>query len=181
MSSRMDDNKSASMSLFFAAIHVPRRPIRIRVGSNRRGIHRHAISWSVRGYIAATPDDDRMHKMLVQVRCVLDHAVLKRAANRDVVEEREMLHIFTQANASRVRADRDAELGGHKQNRQDFVDTADTAGIDLADGNGIGLKKLLEDDAILYVLARGNANWRDCTRNRCMSKNIIRAGGFFNP
>ncbi len=57
--------------------------------------------------------------MLVQVRCVLDHAVLQRAANRDVVEEREMLHIFTQANASRVRADRDAELGGHKENRQD--------------------------------------------------------------
>src|SRR3989442_359222 len=181
MSSRMDDNKSASMSLFFAAIHVQRRPIRIRVGSNRRGIHRHAISWSVRGYIAATPDDDRMHKMLVQVGCVLDHAVLQRAAYRDVVEEREMLHIFTQANASRVRADRDAELGGQKENRQDFVYPADAAGIDLADGNGVGLKKLLEDNAILHMFTGGNTDRRDRTCNRGMSKNIIRAGGLFNP
>src|SRR5713101_541969 len=124
----------------------PRRPGGIGVGGNRRGIHRHAIPRSVRGHIAATTDDDRMHKMLVQVGGVLEHAAFQRAANRDVVEEREMLHIFTQANASCVRADRDAELGGHKENRQDFVYPADAAGIDLADTDSVGLKELLEDD-----------------------------------
>src|SRR5258708_17234390 len=119
--------------------------------------------------------------MLVQVGCVLDHAVLQRAANRDVVEEREMLHIFTQANASRVRADRDAELGGHKENRQDFVYPADAAGIDLADANGVDLKKLLEYDAILHMLTGGTTNRRDHIRYRCISKNNILTGRFFTP
>src|SRR5258706_8547277 len=92
-----------------------------------------------------------------------------------------MLHIFAQANASRVRADRDAELGGHKENRQDFVYPADAAGINLADGNGVGLKKLLEDDTILHMLTGGNTNPRDHTRNHGMSNNIRRAGELFNP
>src|SRR5450755_3525491 len=92
-----------------------------------------------------------------------------------------MLYIFTQANASRVWADWDAELGGHKEDRQDFVYPADTAGVDLADGNGVGLKKLLEDDAILHMLTGGNTYRRDYTRNGGMPENIIGAGGFFNP
>src|SRR5436309_15266481 len=31
------------------------------------------------------------------------------------------------------------------------------------------------------MLTGGNANRRDCTRDRGMSKNIVRAGGLFNP
>src|SRR5437899_12718346 len=103
-------------------------------------MHRHTVPWRVRGHVAPTFNDDRVHKMLVQVGGVLDHAVLQRTANRDVVEEREMLHIFTQANTARVWADRDAELGGHEKNRQDLVYPADATSIDLADTDGVGLK-----------------------------------------
>ena len=92
-----------------------------------------------------------------------------------------MLHIFTQANASRVWADRNAEFGSHKENRQNLIYPADATGIDLADPKGIGLKKLLEDDAILHMLTGGNTYRCDRTINRGMSKNIVRAGGFFNP
>src|SRR5712691_2034941 len=92
-----------------------------------------------------------------------------------------MLHIFTKANAAGVRTDRDAEFGSHEENGQDFVYPADTAGVDLADADGVGLKELLEDDAILHVLTRGNSDRRYCSRDLCMSKNIVRAGGLFDP
>src|SRR6266581_1285745 len=107
--------------------------------------------------------------------------MLQRAANSNVVEKREMLHIFAQANPSRMWADRNTEFGSHKENCQNLVYPANAAGIDLANTDGVGLKKLLEDDAILYMLTGGNSNWRNCSCNRGMSKNIIRAGGFFNP
>src|SRR5712691_2475786 len=77
--------------------------------------------------------------------------------------------------------DRNAEFGGHKQNRQNLVHPADAAGINLADADGIGLKELLEDDAILHMLTGGNPDRRDGPRNGGMSQNIIRAGGLLNP
>src|SRR5947209_19228568 len=92
-----------------------------------------------------------------------------------------MLDIFTETNAARVWTDRDAEFGGHEENRQVLVYSADAAGIDLADADGVGLKELLEDDAILHMFAGGNTNRRDCTRNHGVAKNVIRAGGLFNP
>src|SRR5579859_5893352 len=73
----------------------PLRPLWIGIGSHRRGIHRYTVARSVRGYIAAIFDDGRMHKMFVQMGSVLDHTVLQRAANSDVVEDRKVLHVFT--------------------------------------------------------------------------------------
>src|ERR1700694_2364554 len=55
----------------------PRRSIRIGIGNHRRGMHRYAIAWSVRGHIAAILDNDWMHKMLVQVGGILNHAVFQ--------------------------------------------------------------------------------------------------------
>src|SRR5579875_2717581 len=159
----------------------PRRAIGIGIAGNRRGVHSHAIPWSFGWHITAVLDDNRMHKMLVQVRCVLDHAIFQRAAYRDVVEEREMLHILAQADASRVRADRNTRAGSHQEDSQDFIDSADATGVNLANSNGIGLKELLEDDTVLHVLAGGNMDRRDCAGNCSVPKNIVRAGGFFNP
>jgi len=72
-----------------------------------------------------------------------------------------MLHVLAKTNPTCMRADRDTELCGHQQNRQDFVYSADAAGIDLADTDGTGLKELLEDDTILHVLTGSNTDWRD--------------------
>src|SRR2546421_13127728 len=92
-----------------------------------------------------------------------------------------MLHIFAKTNTARVRTDRDAKFGSHEENGQDLVYPADAAGIDLADADGVGLKQLLEDDSILHVLAGGDSDRRYCSRDRGMSKNIVRAGGLFDP
>src|SRR5262249_55835447 len=54
----------------------PSRPIGIRVGSNRGGVHCHTIPRYVRGNVAPPFDDGGMYKMLVQVRCVFNHTVL---------------------------------------------------------------------------------------------------------
>src|SRR5579871_513652 len=122
-----------------------------------------------------------MHKMLVQVGGILDHAALQRATDGDVVEDRKVLYVFTQSNAPRVRADRNAESGRHQQNRQNFVDSTNATGIDLANRDGVGLKELFEHYTILNMLAGGNAYGCNGARNGRMSKYIIRAGGFFNP
>src|SRR5579884_743796 len=80
-----------------------------------------------------------------------------------------------------MRADRDTELGRHQQNRQDFVYSADAAGIDLADADGVCLKELLEDDTILHMLSGGNTNWRNGSCNGSMTKNIIWTGRLLDP
>src|SRR5689334_2970826 len=80
-----------------------------------------------------------------------------------------------------MRADWDAELCSHQENCQDFVNSSDAAGIDLADADGVGLKELLEDDAVLHMLASGNTDWCNCSCNGSMTKNIIWTGGHFNP
>lgn len=53
----------------------------------------------------------------------------------------------------RATHDWDAKLGSHQENSQDLVHTSKTAGVDLADVDGVGLKKLLEDHAIVGVLS----------------------------
>src|SRR5579884_3812507 len=65
----------------------PLRSIWIGISSYRRRVHGNAISRRIRWNIAAIFDDDRVDEMLVQVRGVLDHPVLQRAANSDVVED----------------------------------------------------------------------------------------------
>ena len=71
--------------------------------------------------------------MLVQVVDPLDDAVLERAADGDVVEEREVLDVLAEADAARVRADRDAELRRQQQHRDRLVHAADAARVELAD------------------------------------------------
>ena len=60
------------------------------------------------------------------------------------IQHRQVLHVFAQADAAGVRADRHAELRRQQQNRQHFVDAADPATVDLTDSNRVRLQKLLE-------------------------------------
>src|SRR5437588_4140942 len=80
-----------------------------------------------------------------------------------------------------MRADWDTELCRHQKNRQDFVYSANAAGIDLAGADSVGLKELLEDDTILHMLAGGNTDWRNCSCNGSMTKNIVWTGRLLNP
>ena len=60
--------------------------------------------------------------MLVQMIDILDHAALARAADADVVDHREMLHIFAQSYAAGMRTNRQIVLRRHEHYGQDFVD-----------------------------------------------------------
>ena len=103
-------------------------------------------------------------EVLVQVVDPLDDAVLQRAADADEVEDGEMLHVLAEADAAGMRADRDAELRRHQDDRQHLVDAGDAARVDLADVDRLGLEELLEDDAVLHVLAGRDADRRDGSR-----------------
>ena len=87
----------------------PDRPVRERVLVQRLG-----------AYLDAWPDSKVRHsgrrerrrgRVLVKVVDPLDDAVLRRAADRDVVEEREVLDVLAQSDTAGVGAHGDLELG----------------------------------------------------------------------
>ena len=80
--------------------------------------------------------------MLVQVVDVLDDSVLERGAHRDVVEDRKVLHVLAQSDAAGVRADGHAKLRREKHHGETLVDTTESAGIDLAEPDRVGLHEL---------------------------------------
>src|ERR1700690_4678589 len=111
--------------------------------------------------VAPTLDDNRVAKVLVKVVHVLDHPPIQAAADGDVVEWREVLDVLTQAYAARMWADRHAEPGGQEQDRNDLVDAAQPARIDLADRDRLSLEQLLEHDSVVDVLPRGDPDRGD--------------------
>lgn len=72
--------------------------------------------------------------MLMQMVHILQHALLP--THHYVVNRAQMLGIFGQSDAARVRDDGDVEFGGHEEDGNDFVDAAEAAGVDLADVDG---------------------------------------------
>jgi hypothetical protein len=54
-------------------------------------------------------DPNPVEEVLVQVIDVLDDPVVDRSAHGDLVEHRYILHVFAQADAAGVRADRDLD------------------------------------------------------------------------
>ena len=73
-------------------------------------------------------------------------------------------------------------LGGHEKYAQNFADTCQTAGIDLTYINGIGLQELLENHAIVGMLAGRNANPMrlQCLANCSVAKDVVRRSGLFD-
>ena len=111
--------------------------------------------------------------MFVKMIDVLDDAILKRGANRYVVDQRKVLDIFTQTNAAGMRAHGYAELRRHQHHRKHFVHAAEPAAIYLAKADSAGLQELFEDHSILAVFSGGDANWRDGLRDFRVAQNII--------
>src|SRR5262245_29204912 len=132
----------------------------------RRGFDRDAVTGFHRRYVAPALNDDWILEVLVQVIDVFDHAPFHRASYRDVVEHREMLHVFAQADAARVRTDGNPELRRHEDDREVLVDAAETAAVDLTEVDGLRLKQLFEDDAVRAVLAGRDAD-ADLTHRFC--------------
>ena len=87
--------------------------------------------------IATRFDAHRVLEVLVQMIDVLDHSILHAAAHRDVVEERQMLHVLAETDAAGMRTNRDSELRRHEQHRDDLVHSAETAAVDLTVADGL--------------------------------------------
>lgn len=73
-------------------------------------------------------------------------------------------------------------LGSHEKYAQDFADTCQTAGIDLTYINGFGLQELLEDHAIVGMLAGGNADAMrlQCLANCSVAEDVVWCGWFLD-
>src|SRR5438132_2926179 len=86
--------------------------------------HLNAVSRRKRRHIVTVPDRSRKDKVFVKMIDVLDDAILKRGANRYVVDQRKVLDIFAQTNAAGMRAHGDVELCRHKHHRKNLVHAA---------------------------------------------------------
>lgn len=120
------------------------------------GLHLDAVAGLGGGLVVAVLDDGGVQEVLVEVVDVLEDGAL--AADDDVVNGAQVLRVLGQADAARVGDDGDAVLLGHEQHGQHLVDAAHAAGVDLAHVDGARHDELLEDDAVLAHLARGDAD-----------------------
>ena len=126
--------------------------------SSRLELHRNRVTGALGSPVTPALDDDGILEVLVKVIHVLDHAVLDRPGDGDVVEEREMLDVLAQADAPGMRAHRDALLRRHEHDGQVLVDASETTAVDLAESDGIRLEKLFEDHAVVTVLPGRDAD-----------------------
>ena len=62
-----------------------------------------------------------------------------------------------------------------------LVHAAQPARVDLAEGDRVRLHELLEDDPILAVLSRGDADRRDGARDRRVAEHVVRARRLLDP
>jgi hypothetical protein len=90
----------------------------------------------------------------------------------------QMNDMLTQTHTPGMRADRDAELGGHQQNGENLTHTSEADGVYLADVDGFRLEKLLEDHPVMRVFTSGDANAVrfESLPNGSVAENIIRGG-----
>ena len=115
----------------------------------------------------------RTHKMFMQMIDILCDSIFERRADCDVVEQRNVLHVFAEPYAAGVRTNRHAKFCGHQNHGQHFVDARQTATIDLAEADRISLQELLEDDAVLASFSRGHSNGGNCSGDLSVTEHII--------
>src|SRR5450759_2098637 len=108
-------------SPFCALIHLMSRRLGLRTPrlSVRICIHRQRVLFHLRAVpgrgwcrIPSACHPGRVHEVLVKVIDELARSVVEGAADRYVVEDREMLDVFAQADATRVRAHGHTKLRG---------------------------------------------------------------------
>src|SRR4051794_9136299 len=99
----------------------PHWSLRIAIVDQGLGLDLDTVARCCWGQIMTLAQANRMQKVLVQMVDKLDHPVLQRCRNGDVIKDREVLHVFTEAHSPRMRTNRDLKFGGHQKNDEDFV------------------------------------------------------------
>src|SRR5258708_6643636 len=127
-----------------------------------------AEAWRPRGHVVPAADDHGIHEVLMQVVYVFDGAVLGGSRYGDAVEHGQVLHQLAQADSARVRADRDAELGGQQQDRDGLVDAPDPDRVELQDIDRLRLQELLAHHPVVHVLAGSDPDRRHAPPAGCV-------------
>src|SRR6516225_2405282 len=92
-----------------------------------------------------------------------------------------MLDVLAQPNSTCVRANGDAELGSHQEDGEHFIDAAQAATVNLTELNSARLEKLLEEHAVLAMLASSHTDRSDGPRDCCVAQNVVRARRLLDP
>src|SRR6266849_8461073 len=90
----------------------PNCPFRVGEAAERVGLDLCAVPGRRRRHVAPALQAYRVHEVLVEVIDELASPVLERTADRDVVEDRQVLDVLAQAYAPGMRADRNPKLRG---------------------------------------------------------------------
>ena len=143
-------------------------------------LHLNTVSRLGRGGVVTVLDDTGVEEVLVQVVDVLEHAEL--TTDNNVVDGTQVLGVFRKADTTGVRNNRHTELLCDEEDSEDFVDTAHTAGIDLADIDGTLLQELLEDDTVLAHFTGGNTDvvGLEGFADGLVAEDVVGAGGLFD-
>jgi len=93
-----------------------------------------------------------------------------------------MNNVLAQAHPSGMRTYGNAKLGCHQQNGENLAHTSEADGVDLADVDGFGLEKLLEDHPVMRMLTGRDANTvrLKSLSDGGMAEDIVRSSGFLN-
>lgn len=79
---------------------------------------------------------------------------VEKAGERGRKARRTVNDVVGEPDASCMRAHDDALLGRHEEDGEDLVDACEPARVDLADVDRLGGEELLEEHAVVAVLAR---------------------------
>ena len=89
--------------------------------------------------------------------------------------------MLAQSDPAGVRAYRNAEFCSHQDDCQHFIDPAQPATVDLAEGHRPCLHELLVLDGIADALAAGHPDRRHCFGNRGVPEDVVGVCRFFDP
>lgn len=111
--------------------------------------------------------------MLVQMVDVFDGPSGHRAADREIVEHRQVLHGFAQSDSAGVRAYRYVMVSGEQQDRDVLGDSAHPAGVELKHIDRLRPQQLLEHHSVVDVLASGDPDRSHRLPDRRMAKDVV--------
>jgi hypothetical protein len=148
---------------------------------DRRRVHLDRVARRLGHHVRAVAHLRRVQEVLVQVVGVLGGAVGERAADAQVVDDRDVLHVLAQPDAAGVRAHRHATGRGQQQHRQHLVEPAEATRVDLRVVDRLGLQQLLEDQPVGRVLTGGDAHRAHAAADGCVTEHVVGVRRLLDP